>query len=79
MGSHSCAGHTLLISSLMRGTYVMSGRLDYGSIRTKVGSTRGEIKNKVEKLLDDEDFRARALKLKEMAMTNVNEGGHDLK
>lgn len=41
--------------------------------------TRGEIKNKVEKLLDDEDFRARALKLKEMAMTNVNEGGQSNK
>ncbi|XP_024184081.2 UDP-glycosyltransferase 83A1 [Rosa chinensis] len=40
---------------------------------------KGEIKNKVEQLLGDENYRARASKLKEMAMTNVEEGGQSNK
>ncbi|XP_040370239.1 UDP-glycosyltransferase 83A1 [Rosa chinensis] len=40
---------------------------------------KGEINNKVEQLLGDENFRARASKLKEMAMTSVKEGGRSNK
>ncbi|KAM5581224.1 UDP-glycosyltransferase 83A1-like [Rosa sericea] len=40
---------------------------------------KGEINNKVEQLLGDENFRARASKLKEMAMTSVKEGGQSNK
>ncbi|XP_050380902.1 UDP-glycosyltransferase 83A1-like [Argentina anserina] len=36
---------------------------------------RGEIQNKVEQLLGDENYKATASKLKRMAMTNVKEGG----
>ncbi|KAH0985045.1 hypothetical protein GBA52_012222 [Prunus armeniaca] len=36
---------------------------------------QGEIKSKVEQLLGDENFKARASKLKEMGMTSVKEGG----
>ncbi|KAL6287755.1 hypothetical protein ACE6H2_012145 [Prunus campanulata] len=36
---------------------------------------QGEINKKVEQLLGDENFKARASKLKEMAMTNTKEGG----
>ncbi|XP_008230872.1 PREDICTED: UDP-glycosyltransferase 83A1-like [Prunus mume] len=36
---------------------------------------QGEIKSKVEQLLGDENFKARASKLKEMGMTSVQEGG----
>ncbi|PRQ53391.1 putative hydroxycinnamate 4-beta-glucosyltransferase [Rosa chinensis] len=39
----------------------------------------GEINKKVEQLLGDENFRARASKLKEMAMTRVKEGGQSNK
>ncbi|XP_062029697.1 UDP-glycosyltransferase 83A1-like [Rosa rugosa] len=41
--------------------------------------TQGEIKNKIEHLLGDKDFKARASKLKEMAMTTVKEGGQSNK
>lgn len=37
--------------------------------------TRGEIKNKVEQLLGDEEIKRRSLKLKEMALSNIAEGG----
>ncbi|KAF7822419.1 UDP-glycosyltransferase 83A1-like [Senna tora] len=37
--------------------------------------TRGEIKKKVEELLADEGIRERSLKLKEMTLNNVDEGG----
>ncbi|KAM0955316.1 hypothetical protein ACFX13_024096 [Malus domestica] len=37
--------------------------------------TEGEIKTKVEQLLSDENFTARASKLKEVAMNNIKEGG----
>lgn len=40
---------------------------------------RGEIKNKMEQLLGNENFRAKASKLKEMAMTTVKEGGQSNK
>ncbi|BFG26558.1 hypothetical protein CerSpe_128320 [Prunus speciosa] len=36
---------------------------------------QGEINKKMEQLLGDENFKARASKLKEMAMTNTKEGG----
>ncbi|KAM5581225.1 hypothetical protein ABKV19_010447 [Rosa sericea] len=37
--------------------------------------TKGEIKNKVEQLLGDENYKPRASKLMEMAVTNIKEGG----
>ena len=37
--------------------------------------TRREIKSRVEQVLGDEDFKAKALKLKEMAISSVKEGG----
>lgn len=40
---------------------------------------RGEIKNKMEQLLGNENFRAKASKLKEMTMTTVKEGGQSNK
>ncbi|ONI19056.1 hypothetical protein PRUPE_3G256200 [Prunus persica] len=41
--------------------------------------TQGEINNKLEQLLGDENFKARASKLKELAMTSVKEGGQSNK
>ncbi|XP_004306079.1 PREDICTED: UDP-glycosyltransferase 83A1-like [Fragaria vesca subsp. vesca] len=41
--------------------------------------TRGEIKKKVEHLLGDEVFKARASKLKEMAVATIKEGGQSNK
>ncbi|KAM1824520.1 hypothetical protein ACFX13_024097 [Malus domestica] len=41
--------------------------------------TKGEIKNKMEQLLSDENFKVRASKLKEMAMNNIKEGGQSYK
>ncbi|VVA29698.1 PREDICTED: UDP-glycosyltransferase 83A1 [Prunus dulcis] len=41
--------------------------------------TQGEIKNKLEQLLGDENFKARASKLKELAITSVKEGGQSNK
>ncbi|KAM2077509.1 hypothetical protein ACFX1R_025279 [Malus domestica] len=41
--------------------------------------TKGEIKNKMEQLLSDENFKVRASKLKEMAMNNIKEGGQSSK
>ncbi|KAK7340626.1 hypothetical protein VNO77_21335 [Canavalia gladiata] len=41
--------------------------------------SRGEIKKKVEQLLGDGDIKARSLKLKEMTMNNIDEGGQSSK
>ncbi|CAN6574659.1 unnamed protein product [Malus baccata var. baccata] len=41
--------------------------------------TKEEIKNKLEQLLGDKDFNVRALKLKELAIANVEEGGQSNK
>ncbi|KAL9451035.1 hypothetical protein AB3S75_012728 [Citrus x aurantiifolia] len=41
--------------------------------------TREEIKNKVDQLLGNQDFKARALELKEKAMSSVREGGSSFK
>ncbi|KAM1460929.1 hypothetical protein ACFX15_044478 [Malus domestica] len=41
--------------------------------------TKEEIKNKLEQLLGDKDFNERALKLKELAIANVEEGGQSNK
>ncbi|KAM2014881.1 UDP-glycosyltransferase 83A1-like [Malus sylvestris] len=41
--------------------------------------TKGEIKNKLEQLLGDKDFNERVLKLKELAIANVEEGGQSNK
>ncbi|KAJ0099478.1 hypothetical protein Patl1_21778 [Pistacia atlantica] len=38
--------------------------------------TREEIKNKVDQLLGDESYEARAMELKDMALESVTEGGH---
>ncbi|KAM2014882.1 hypothetical protein FF2_044683 [Malus domestica] len=42
-------------------------------------TTKEEIKNKLEQLLGDKDFNERALKLKELAIANVEEGGQSNK
>ncbi|KAK1553153.1 hypothetical protein Q3G72_029729 [Acer saccharum] len=41
--------------------------------------TRKEIKTKLDRLLGDENFKARSLALKEMTMNSVREGGHSNK
>ncbi|KAA8547921.1 hypothetical protein F0562_004350 [Nyssa sinensis] len=41
--------------------------------------TQGEIKDKVEQLLSDQTFKARALDIKEKAMGDIKEGGHSHK
>lgn len=41
--------------------------------------TQGEIMNKLDQLLGDVGFKARASKLKELAMTSVKEGGQSNK
>jgi len=41
--------------------------------------SKGEIKEKVEQLLADEGIKARSLKLKELTLNNVVEGGHSSK
>ncbi|KAJ0098833.1 hypothetical protein Patl1_21719 [Pistacia atlantica] len=41
--------------------------------------TRDEIKSKVERLLENEEYKGRALKLKEMVLNNIAEGGESYK
>ena len=41
--------------------------------------SKGEIRKKVEQLVGDADIRARSLKLKEMTMNNLVEGGRTSK
>ncbi|KAL9451031.1 hypothetical protein AB3S75_012725 [Citrus x aurantiifolia] len=41
--------------------------------------TREEIKNKVDQVLGHQDFKARALELKEKAMSSIREGGSSRK
>ncbi|RDX57892.1 UDP-glycosyltransferase 83A1, partial [Mucuna pruriens] len=41
--------------------------------------SRGEIRNKVEQLLEDEDIKARSLELKEMTINNIEDGGQSSK
>ena len=41
--------------------------------------SKGEIRKKVEQLLGDEGIKARSLKLKELTLNNIVEGGHSSK
>ncbi|RVX06765.1 UDP-glycosyltransferase 83A1 [Vitis vinifera] len=61
---------------LTRDTSVMFGGWDWGLNPDERGVILGEeIKNKVDELLIDEKFKARAMELKEMTALNVKEGG----
>ncbi|KAK9924947.1 hypothetical protein M0R45_033288 [Rubus argutus] len=80
-GSFLCVGHTSLTSSLMRATYICDvWKVGWKFDKNESGNiAKGEIKNKVEKLLGDTNFRARASKLKEIAITKVKAGGQSNK
>ncbi|KAH0969510.1 hypothetical protein GBA52_028595 [Prunus armeniaca] len=76
MGFLSCAGHTLLTSSLIENYICDVWNVGLKFNKNESGIiTQGEIMNKLDQLLGDVGFKARASKLKELAMTSVKEGG----